>query len=346
MQGTSMPQRLATRCRRAACRSSLGAAVRATVIATLVAALALPRASFAADDYPTQNVKFVVAFPAGGPTDALARILGQRLSEKWGQGIVIENRGGAGGNIAARQIAKAEPNGYAILVTTSAFAVNPSLTANAGYAPESEFKTAIIAATTPNIIVASKTLPASTLKELIEAAKDAKFSYGMPGPGTTPHLSAERIFKSLAKVDIPPVPFTGAAPLLNALLGGHIPVASLAMPPAIALIKSGEIKALAVLSDKRVPSLPQVPTAIEQGYGDREESTWIGLFVPAATPTAVINKLNGDANAVLTETAIGERLEQLGMVPVGGSPDSSEVYVRSEIKKWGEVVRSLGVKTD
>src|SRR4029453_11987707 len=150
----------------------------------------------------------------------------------------------------------------------------------------------------PNIIVASKTLPTSTLKELIDAAKREKFIYGMPGPRNTPHLSAERIFRSLARVDIPPVPFTGAAPLLNALLGGHIPVASLAMPPA--LIKSGEIKALAVLSDKRVASLPQVPTAIEPGYGAGEEPSWVGLFVPAPTPAAVINRLNGDANAVLT----------------------------------------------
>ena len=348
-----MPQRLGRKCPRSVRRANLCPGLRTNLIATAMAVCAClfgqPRVGMAADadaSYPSQNVKFVVAFPAGGPTDAMARILGQRLSEKWGQGVVIENRGGAGGNIAARQIAKAEPNGYAILVTTSAFAVNPSLTANAGYTPESEFKTAIIAATTPNIIVASKTLPARSLQELIDAAKTEKFSYGMPGPGTTPHLSAERIFKSLAKVDIPPVPFTGAAPLLNALLGGHIPVASLAMPPAIALIKSGEIKALAVLSDKRVPSLPQVPTAIEQGYGDSEESTWIALFVPAATPVAVINKLNGDANAVLSEPAIAERLEQLGMVSVGGAPDSAESYVRSEIKKWGEVVRSLGVKVE
>ena len=344
-----MPQRPAPHRCRPAHRHGRRAALVALVLAAGAAGLGLWRPSLAtaADaGYPSQNVKFVVAFPAGGPTDALARILGQRLSEKWGQGVVIENRGGAGGNIAARQIAKAEANGYAVLVTTSAFAVNPSLTANAGYAPESEFKTVVIAATTPNIIVASKSLPASTLKEFIEAAKGEKFSYGMPGPGTTPHLSAERIFKSLAKVDIPPVPFTGAAPLLNALLGGHIPVASLAMPPAIALIKSGEIKALAVLSDKRVPSLPQVPTAIEQGFGDSEESTWIGVFVPAATPAAVIGKLNADANAVLGEPAIGERLEALGMVPVGGSPDSAESYVRAEIKKWGEVVRSLGLKVD
>jgi tripartite-type tricarboxylate transporter receptor subunit TctC len=297
-------------------------------------------------DYPTQTVKFVVAFPAGGPTDAIARILGQRLTEKWGQGVVIENRGGAGGNIAARQIAKADPDGYTVLVTTSAFAVNPSLTANAGYAPETEFKTAIVAATTPNIIVASTSLKASNLRELIEAAKREKLTYGMPGAGTTPHLSAEKIFKALAKVDVPPVPFTGAAPLLNALLGGHITVACLAMPPTIELIKSGQIKALAVVSDKRVPSLPDVPTAMEQGYGDGEESTWMALFVPAATPPAVLAKLNADMNAVLAEQAIRERLDQLGMLPVGGSLASSEAYVRSEIKKWAEVVRSLGIRVE
>lgn len=328
-----MPQGLATR--------SLLVGLGALSALLLAASAARPQAS-----YPSQPVKFVVAFPAGGPTDAIARIIGQRLAEKWGQGVVIENRPGAGGNIAARQIAKAEPTGYSVLITTSAFAVNPSLTANAGYIPETEFKTAIVAATTPNIIVASKTLKVSTLAELIEAAKQEKFNYGMPGPGTTPHLSAERIFKSLAKVDIPPVAFTGAAPLLNALAGGHIALGSLAMPPAIELIKNGQIKALAVLSDKRALSLPDVPTAIEQGYGDGEESTWIALFVPAATPAAVLAKLNGDSNAVLAEAAVRERLEQLGMLPIGGSLDSGEAYVRAEIKKWGEVVRTLGMKVE
>jgi tripartite-type tricarboxylate transporter receptor subunit TctC len=325
---------------------SLAHFCRGLALATAAAVLIAPLPAAAQAAYPAQTVKFVVAFPAGGPTDAMARILGQRLSETWGQGVVIENRPGAGGNIAARQIAKAETTGHTVLVTTSAFAVNPSLTSNAGYSPETEFKTVIIAATTPNILVASKTLKASTLKELIAAARSEKFTYGMPGPGTTPHLSAERIFKALAKVDIPPVAFTGAAPLLNALLGGHIMLACLAMPPAIELIKNGEIKALAVLSDKRVPSLPQVPTAIEQGYGDNEESTWIALFVPTATSPAVVAKLNADSNQVLAEAPIRERLEQLGMLPVGGSPEASEAYVRAEIRKWGEVVRSLGVKLE
>ncbi len=323
------------------------ASVRCFLVSTF-AALGLLSASAtdAQESYPSQNVRFVVAFPAGGPTDAVARILGQRLTEKWGQGVVIENRGGAGGNIATRQVAKAEPNGYTVLVTTSAYAVNPSLTANAGYSPETDYKTAIVVATTPNIIVASPTLKASTLKELIELAKVEKLTYGMPGPGTTPHLSAEKLFKVLAKVDIPHVPFTGAAPLLNALVGGHIVLACLAMPPTIELIKSGQIKALAVISDKRVPSLPDVPTAMEQGFGDSEESTWVALFAPAATPGAVLAKLNVDVNAVIAEKPILERFDQLGMLPVGGSLATGETYVRSEIKKWGEVVRSLGLRVE
>jgi tripartite-type tricarboxylate transporter receptor subunit TctC len=321
---------------------------RRSVLVPILAVLGLLPAwgAIAQDSYPSQNVRFVVAFPAGGPTDAVARILGQRLTEKWGQAVVIENRGGAGGNIATRQVAKAEPNGYTVLVTTSAYAVNPSLTANAGYAPDTDYKTAIVVATTPNIVVASPSLKASNLKELIELAKTEKLTYGMPGPGTTPHLSAERIFKVLAKVDIPHVPFTGAAPLLNALVGGHVTLACLAMPPVIEHIKSGQLKALAVISDKRVPSLPNVPTAIEQGFGDSEESTWIALFVPAATPPAVLAKLNTDVNAIIAEPPILERFDQLGMLAVGGSLAAGETYVRAEIKKWGEVVRSLGLRVE
>jgi tripartite-type tricarboxylate transporter receptor subunit TctC len=168
----------------------------------------------------------------------------------------------------------------------------------------------------------------------------------MPGVGTTPHLSAEKIFKVLAKVDIPAVTFTGGAPTLNALLGGHISVACLAMPPTIELIKNGQIKALAVLSDKRLPSLPDVPTAIEQGFGDREESTWIALFVPAGTPDSVLARLNADINAVLAESDIRARLDKIGVLPVSGSPSVAEAYVHSEVRRWGEVVRSIGLRVD
>jgi tripartite-type tricarboxylate transporter receptor subunit TctC len=319
---------------------------RSLVAALLVACVLAPSFASAQGLYPNESVKFVVAFSPGGPTDAVARILGQRLTEKWGQSVVIENRGGAGGNIAARQVAKAEPNGYTILVSTSAFAVNPSLTTKAGYSPESDYRTVIVVGTTPNIIVAAANLKASTLKELIEAAKTEKFTYGMPGVGTTPHLSAEKIFRVLAKVDIPAVTFTGGAPTITAVLGGHVRIACLAMPPAIEHIKSGQIKALAVLSDKRLPSLPDVPTAIEQGFGDREESTWIALFIPAGTPASVLARLNADINAVLAESDIRARLDQLGVLPVGGPPAVAEAYVHSEIQRWGEVVRSIGLKVD
>ena len=305
-----------------------------------------PSTTSAQDGYPSQSVKFVVAFAAGGPTDALARILGNRLAEKWGQGVVIENRSGAGGNIAARQVAKAEPNGYTVLVTTSAYAVNPTLSANPGYVPETDYRTVIVVGTTPNIIVARTGLKASNLKEMIELAKTEKLTYGVPGAGTTPHLSAEKLFKVLAKVDIPHVQFTGAAPLLNALVGGHIAVACLAMPPTIELIKGGQIKALGVISDKRVPSLPDVPTAMEQGFGDGEESTWIALFVPAPTPAAVVAKLNAEVNTVLAESSVRERLDQLGVIPVGGAQASAEAYVRAEMKKWGDVVRTLGMRVE
>ena len=246
---------------------------RAFAVLCAAAALSgfLAFAGSAQDNYPSQGVKFVVAFAAGGPTDAIARIFSQRLTEKWGHGVVVENRGGAGGNIAARQVAKAEPNGYTVLVTTSAFAVNPTLSANPGYAPETDYKTVVVAGTTPNVIVANPGLKASNLKELVALAKAEKMTYGMPGAGTTPHLSAEKFFKVLAKVDVPAVPFTGAAPLLNALVGGHVGVACLALPPTIELIKTGQLKALAVISDKRIPSLPDVPTAQEQGFGEGEE---------------------------------------------------------------------------
>ena len=298
----------------------------------------------AQDPYPSQNVRLIVAFPAGRPADSVARILGQRLQEKWGQGVVIENRGGAGGNIATRAVAKADANGYTLLVTTSAYAVNPSLSKNAGYAPETDFKTVIVAGTTPNILVAHPDLKASNLKELFALAKAEKLTYGMPGPGTTPHLSAEKLFKVIGQVDVPHVPFTGAAPLLNALLGGHVMLGCLALPPTIEHIKNGKLKGLAVISDKRLASLPDVPTAAEQGFGEGEESTWVAVFAPAATPAAVLTKLNADINAALAEGPIRERLEQIGVLPVGGTLAASETYVTAEIKKWGDVVRKIGLR--
>jgi tripartite-type tricarboxylate transporter receptor subunit TctC len=296
-----------------------------------------------AQTYPAQPVHFTVAFAPAGPADLIARIVGQRLGEKWGQQPVIENRGGAGGNIAAAAAAKAEPNGYTVLVTTSALAVNVTLSNAPGFKAD-DFKTAVIVATTPNLIVGANNLKATTLKEVVAAAAAEKFTYGSAGTGTTPHLSAERIFKIAAKVDIPHAPFTGAGPALNAVIGGHIALASLALPTAVEQVLAGQVKPLAVTSKERVAALPNVPTAKELGFGDEEDSTWVAFFVPAKTPEAVVAKLNADVNAILKDEATKQQLGKIGFMPVGGSQAEAESYVRSEIAKWADVIKKIDLK--
>lgn len=296
-----------------------------------------------AQDFPTQAVRLQVAFAPGGPADTIARMIGQKLNERWNQTVVVENRGGAGGNLAAAAVAKTEPNGYTILVSTSAYAVNQTLSKTPGYSPD-DFRAAAIVATTPNLIIGAPTLKAKTLKEVIEASRKEKMAYGTAGAGTTPHLSAERIFKVEAKADIPHAPFTGAGPALQAVLGSHIPLASIAMSAGVANVKAGQVKGLAVTSKERVPALPDVPTARELGYGDTEDSTWVAFFVPAKTPQTVIDKINADVNAVLKDKSTLDQLDKIGFMPVGGSAKDAEDYVRTETRKWADVIGKIGLE--
>lgn len=314
-------------------------------VAALAIACGASSAPVSAQTYPSQSVRLLVAFAPGGPADIIARIVGQKLTERWHQPVVIENRGGAGGNIAAMQAAKAEPNGTTILVTTSAFAVNPSLSSKAGYAPD-EFRVAIIAATTPNLIVGAPNLPFTTLADAIKAAKTQPMTYGTAGIGTTPHLSAEKIFSLVAKVPIVHTPFTGAGPALNSVAGGHTPIASVALPAAVELVKGGQVKALAVTSNERIAALPDVPTAREQGLADDEDATWVAFFLPAKTPSMVIDKINADVNAVVSDKEVQQQLDKIGFRAVGGSVDQADRYVKSEIVKWGDVIRKLDLKLD
>jgi tripartite-type tricarboxylate transporter receptor subunit TctC len=319
---------------------------RSIAIALALACVSGLSGAASAQTYPSETVRFVVAFAPAGPADIIGRIVGLKLQQLWGQSVVIENRGGAGGNIAAGQVAKAEPNGLTVLVTTSAFAVNPSLYKKPGYSAETDFKVAGLAATTPNLIVGAPTLPASSLADVIKLAKTSNLSFGSAGTGTTPHLSAERIFRFLAKVDVPHAPFTGAGPAVNATLGGHVPLASVAMPAATELVKTGKVKALAVTSRKRTEALPDVPTVGESGLGDVDDATWVALFVPAKTPPAVIAKLNADLNAVLADRVVKDQFDRIGFSALGGTPAEAEQYVRSEIAKWSEVVEKIGLKMD
>lgn len=313
----------------------LSLALTLTLPATVVPA--------AAQDFPTQPVRLQVAFAPGGPADIIARLIGQKLHERWNTTVVVENRGGAGGNIAAAAVAKADPNGYIILVSTSAYAVNQTLSKSPGYSPD-DFRAAAIVATTPNLIIGAPTLQAKTLKEVIEASKKEKMTYGTAGVGTTPHLSAERIFKVEAKADIPHAPFTGAGPAMQAVAGSHIPLASVAMSAAVANVKSGQVKGLAVTSRNRVPALPDVPTTRELGLGEEEDSTWVAFFVPAKTPDAVIAKINADVNAILKDKTVQDQLDKIGFMPVGGSPQEADAYVRAETRKWGDIIRKIGLE--
>jgi tripartite-type tricarboxylate transporter receptor subunit TctC len=309
------------------------------------AALLSAAGAVCAQDYPNKPVKLQVAFAPGGPADIIARIIGQKLNDRWKQSssVVMENRGGAGGNIAAAAVAKADPDGYTILVTTSAFAVNQTLSKAPGYT-SGDFRAAAVVATTPNLIIGAPTLKANNLKEAVELAKTEKLTYGTAGAGTTPHLSAERLFKLEGKVDIPHAPFTGAGPAMQAVMGSHIPLASVAMSAAVENVKAGQVKGLAVTSKERVKSLPDVPTAREQGLGEADDTTWVVFFVPAKTPEAVIAKINADVNTILKDKDTQDQLDKIGFMAVGGTAQEADAYVQSETKRWGDIIQKIGLE--
>ena len=318
-------------------------AAAAFVVSGLVCAS--PDATAAQAVWPARQVTFVIAFAPGGPADIVGRLMADRLQQMWGQTVIVENRGGAGGSIAARQVARSEPDGSQVLVNTSAYAVTPSLSANAGYTPELELRTAVIAATGPNLVVGAANLKADTLKEVMALARIEPLSFGTAGPGTTPHLSGERLFKEFGNVDVRHAPFTGSGPALNALLGSHVPLGVMSLAGVIEHVQAGRVKGLAVTGLARLPSLPAVPTAIEAGYGDGEEATWVAFVLPAATPGLVLDKLNADINTLLLEKPLVQRLDQIGMVPVGGSPADATAYVMRETAKWAGVIKKLGLGT-
>ena len=311
----------------------------------IVVALLCSAAAFAQTPYPDKPVRFIVAFAPGGPADIIARLIGQKLGDAWAQSVVIENRPGAGGNIATRLVAKAAADGYTILVNTSAFAVNPSLSKDAGYDPERDFIPVVLIASSPNLIVAAPSLKAETLRDVIALGKaGTRLNYGSAGAGTTPHLSAEYLFRVLANTPVVHVPFTGAGPALNAAMGGQVELASVAMPAAVSMVKSGKVKGLVVTSSRRVSVLPEVPTVAESGFPGFEDYTWVALFLPAGTPGPISARINASVNAVLATPDTRERLDALGFEPMGGSMQEFNRYLGDELRKWAKVVRETGAK--
>ena len=302
-------------------------------------------ASRAQEAWPQKPVKFLVAFAPAGIADPIGRFVGQALSEKWGQSVIIENRGGGGGNIGAGLVARADADGYTVLVTTSSFTVNLSLYEKPGYAL-ADFQTAAVAATSPNIVVAAPDLKYNTLPEVLAAAKTENFSFASAGVGTTPHLSGEQLFRILGKVDVRHVPFTGAGPAIAALLGGHVPLAVVALPAAIEHVKAGSIKGLALTTPERRPDLPIVPTVAETGVGKLEAATVVAFFMPAKTPPAIVAKFNADLNSVIRSGALEKQFAAAGAQPMTLDQNEAHRFIETEIVKWAAVIKAANIKAE
>ena len=299
-----------------------------------------------AQAWPAKPVHLIVPFAPAGPVDIAVRLLSPKVGEILGQQLVIENKPGAGGNMGAVQVAKSAPDGYTALITSSAFAVNVSLFANAGYDADRDFVPVVVVASQPNLIAVNANLPVKSLAELIDLAKKSKLAYASPGVGTTPHLTAENLFRVTAKLDITPIHFKGAGPAVTAAVSGEPPLGAYAISGPLPHIKSGKLRALAVSSARRVPALPDVPTFAEAGFPGMEDYTWVGVFLPAGAPAAIVQRLNEAINRAMQDAAIKERLESFAFDPVGGSPQQTAEYVRAEVRKWGKVVREIGAKAE
>ena len=324
-----------------------GGVMRCSLIFAVLCATAAGAAA-AADDgkgYPGRPVRMLVPHAPGGPTDIMARLVGQRLSERWGQAVVVDNRAGAGGNIGTALVARANPDGYTILVNSSAFAVNVTLFRKPGYDP-GDFAPVINGGVIPNLIFTHPTFPAATLQELIKIGRTKKLSYASAGMGTTPHLTAERLLKAMAKLDITHIPYNGAGLAANAVVANEVPVGTAAVTAPAPLIKAGRLKGIVVTSLQRTPALPEVATAVESGFPGYEDYTWIAFFAPRGTPRAIVEKLNADIAAALQVPAIKERLATLGFDFTPNSPGQFSEYLKREVVKWGQVVKDSGARVD
>jgi tripartite-type tricarboxylate transporter receptor subunit TctC len=312
----------------------------------LVAALWVAGAA-QAQNYPDKSVRVVVGFTAGGPTDVIARIVAQKLSETWGQQFYIENIPGAGSNTASGMVAKTPPDGYTLLVISTGFVVNPSLYAKVPYDAVKDFAPITLVAASPNVVSVHPSVPAKTVQELITLirANPGKYSFAGPGIGSTPHLSGE-LFRIRFGLDLVHVPFPGAAPAVGAAIAGHVPIVFSAVPPAISAIQSGQVRALAVTAPKRIPALPDVPTMAESGVADQEADTLTGIIAPAGTPREIVDKLYREIKRVVALPDVQEKLGAVGFQPVVNTPDEFAARIKLELAKWEKVVHDAKIRVE
>jgi tripartite-type tricarboxylate transporter receptor subunit TctC len=298
-----------------------------------------------AQSYPDHPITLVVPYAAGGGNDVLARLVAERMSKSLGQQIVIENRGGAGGTIATRQVAKSAPDGYTLLIATSSLAINPSLYPNVGYDPRKDFAPVGLIASSSNVVLVHPSVPASSIAELIALAKASpgKLNFASTGSGSSVHLAAE-LFASMAGIKLTHVPYRGSAPALTDLLGGHVDIMFGTLPPSVGLVRQGKLRALAVTGPQRSSALPELPTVAEAGLPGYEAVLHYGLVAAAGTPQPIIDKLNTALRAALAEEALQQRLAVEGAEPLPSRPEEYAADIDREEIKWSRIVRESGAK--
>jgi tripartite-type tricarboxylate transporter receptor subunit TctC len=310
------------------------------LIASAIAAAGLAQPSLA-QTYPSQNVTVIVAFPAGGLADIIARLVSTKLEGRLKQSFVVENRGGAGGNIAAKAVVGSAPDGYTLLATTSGLAANMTASKNKGF-EQNDLRPIAFVAISPDVIAIHPSNPAKDLKQFLANAKENSFTYASAGAGTGPQIGAEYFFKEVAKVKYVHVPFQGGAPAITATLGNHVDALVLTLPPVTPHIRSGALRGIGVASDKRNSAIPDVPTYGEMGYPNVYSGSWVAFFAPAKTPDAVVEKLNGEINALMKEPDSLEKLAKAGFDPLSKSVTEANSYYKSEVESWAKMVNAIG----
>jgi tripartite-type tricarboxylate transporter receptor subunit TctC len=322
-------------------------AARIALAVVVLGLLAMIPGARAQNSFPSKPVHLLVPFPPGGAVDIVARTLADELGKRWPTNIIIDNRAGAGGTIAADAAAKAAPDGYTLIVVASGHAIVPFLYPKLPYDVFADFTPITLLGNSPNLALVRADSPIKTLADLVAAARarPGELSYGHAGNGTSPHLAGE-LLKVTAKIDITAVPYKGGAPALNDLLGGHIPLSFNNVPESIGMIRSGALRPLAVTTAKRSPILPDVPTFDESGIKGYDTGVWWALLAPAALPAGVKAKIYRDAADAMKSPAVKERFQTLGAVPVGSTPEELAALIRADYEKWGPIIKAAGVQAE
>jgi tripartite-type tricarboxylate transporter receptor subunit TctC len=320
--------------------------MRILTLLTGLSVLLLP-ALGAAQDFPDRPIRLIVPFPAGGPNDVIARVIGQRMSELLKQHVIVDNRGGAGGVLGTDALAKAKPDGYTIAVTSAgALVISPSME-KVAYDTLKDLQPITLVAKVPEMLVVATSVPATDMKQLVALAKaqPGKLNFASSGPGSLPHLAGE-LLKLTAKIDIVHVPYRGAAPAVNDLVGQQVQMAFLDLPVLLPQIKAGTLRPIAVGAPERAPTAMDVPTTAEVGMPDLQTENWYGMLAPAGTPAAVVATLNKAALEAMRDPDVKEKLATQGAILIGDTPEHFRSFIETEITKWAKVIKDAGIVTE